>query len=131
MNPLMSEATRLEAGGNWQAQGYLVVYKRATQGVWNGKVIQLQLQFWSAKELGEAVAWAIANGYAPEQMNGLPSITQASYDPSAGNVPMCPDHNIPMRPSKKLGEYYCPKRVGGGFCKRKGSAPNAGGARIE
>lgn len=42
------------------------------------------------------------------------------HTPAAGDsVPMCPDHQVPMRKSK-YGGYYCGRKTAdGGYCKRK------------
>lgn len=118
-NPLISEAARLEAGGDWQPQGLLRVYKQSEKGNWAGQVVCIELQFWSAKELGQAVAWAQSNGYKAEWSKSGGQIGQLDAFSTNGPVPMCPVHNSPMRASKEPGAFFCPKRVGGGFCKEK------------
>jgi hypothetical protein len=44
---------------------------------------------------------------------------QAEPTKSAG-VPLCPDHGTPMKASRKLGTWFCPRQADdGGYCPHK------------
>jgi hypothetical protein len=39
---------------------------------------------------------------------------------SRSGAPICPVHNLPMKPSRKPGSFFCPKRADdGAYCKEK------------
>lgn len=40
------------------------------------------------------------------------------------SVPMCPVHNVALKPSQKGEGFFCPKKLpDGSWCKEKGAAP--------
>lgn len=42
------------------------------------------------------------------------------------STPMCPVHNVELKPSQKGGGFFCPKKLpDGSWCKEKGHAPAA------
>jgi hypothetical protein len=45
---------------------------------------------------------------------------QTSEPTKVASVPRCPIHNSPMKPSRKPGTFFCPRRTDGGdFCPHK------------
>jgi hypothetical protein len=48
--------------------------------------------------------------------------TSASEAPDEAAVPICPDHQASMRPSK-FGGYFCPRMTGDKHCQHKVKAP--------
>jgi hypothetical protein len=48
-----------------------------------------------------------------------PQVAKPEPTKTAG-VPVCPDHNTPMKPSRKPGAFFCPRRTDDGdFCPHK------------
>ena len=44
---------------------------------------------------------------------------QESAPASGGGVPVCRVHGSQMKPSKRPGSFYCPRKDGEGWCKEK------------
>lgn len=56
-----------------------------------------------------ARGWEVSKGGVKAASNG-----------GGGGVPNCPTHGTPMKESRKPGTYFCPKKVGEGYCDQKG-----------
>lgn len=118
-NPLIKETEMLGGKREFSIGGSIDVWKESTRGPWAGKVVTIHLNFYSPEELGQCVQWAIDNGYQPGVGPTQAPQAAGKYLDPIGNAPLCPVHNVPMKPSKKPGTFYCSKRVGGGYCDQK------------
>jgi hypothetical protein len=50
----------------------------------------------------------------------LQNLQNAPAEPTKKSAPICPDHNTPMKASRKPGTWYCPRRTDeGDFCPNK------------
>lgn len=121
-NPLVGEAQRLARGGDFEPSGQLPLVKRSTHGEWAGLDVTVLLNFSGQQELLDAVSWAIRNGYKPLNLNPVQPPAPMRPTDIVGHAPTCPIHRCAMKPSRKPGEYYCPTRVDGGWCKEKAKA---------
>lgn len=119
MNPLIHQAEQLRDSNGWQPQGLMPVKRVIFDGEWKGHTAILWLQFYSAKELGQAIEWAKRNGYTPMGHDTFTGSDPQMQKIVSGEIPLCPVHGTPMRPSKKPGSWFCPKRVAGGYCDAK------------
>jgi hypothetical protein len=124
-----SEPDFLKHRDGWQPQGCIIVEKFSTVGTWAGKVVQVHLNFFSAKELADAVAWAVANGYQPAMPSQNVIRATDLFAPGPETIPQCPDHHCPMEPSKKFDGFFCKRKNGSEWCKRKATR-NAAGALV-
>ena len=118
-NPLIDEARRLANKNGFEPSGQMVIRKESTKGKWAGQTVIVFLNFYGAEELVQAVNWAITNGYEPGYPAGIIDGSTIRPLDLVGTTPKCPVHGTPMKESKKPGTYYCPRRVGGGFCDQK------------
>lgn len=118
-NPLAQEAQRLANKSGFEPSGQIILSKKSTTGPWAGKYVTVMLNFYGTEELTAAVKWAISNGYEPSAEFVSPGAGMMRPTDLVGHAPLCPIHGTPMKSSKKPGSWFCPKRVGGGFCTEK------------
>src|SRR5262245_46439721 len=43
-----------------------------------------------------------------------PQLAQAHTEPTKKSAPLCPTHGTPMKPSRKPGAFFCPRRTDDG-----------------
>jgi hypothetical protein len=49
-----------------------------------------------------------------------PQLAPAPAEPTKKGAPLCPAHSSPMKPSRKPGSYFCPRRTDDGdYCPHK------------
>lgn len=80
------------------------------------------LSFSDKEEMTNVVNWSKANDFQRFDPTTM-VITQAISDTPAVldvqvTAPLCPDHHSPMRQYEN-GAFFCPKKVGSGFCEWK------------
>lgn len=66
------------------------------------------------RKVAKLIDWLKAHGFEPAPAEDA-------------EAPLCPEHNVPMRPSKFGPGWYCAEKVEGGYCGRK--ANGSEGAR--
>src|SRR5262245_23336142 len=77
-----------------------------------GFPIEITYNDFDLNRLEDALAALMERGYMPAE-NPTPAAAPASAAPaqySEDNPPTCPYHG-PMKPSKKPGAFYCPKKM--------------------
>lgn len=116
LNPLVHEAEKLGGKVEWQPSGLLPVKKTATKGHWSGRVVVIYLQFYNPTDLTALIDWSIKNGYVPMGDDGFTGADKGMREHVSGTAPACPIHHAPMRWSDRRNEWYCTKRVRGGYC---------------
>lgn len=124
-----TEPEFLQQKNGWQPQGCVIVEKDAVTGAWKGNIIQIQLNFYSEKELVELVAWAVAHGYRPSGNSVKCISSNELFGMPQEEVPVCPVHKTKMSHSQKFRGYYCTERDGDKWCKCS-ARPDASGRLI-